>query len=85
MNTKINDKEIRRELKMYIEENMEVFDENIDLRDNDNIFEKGFVSSIFAMRLLTFIESTFKTEVKDEDINLANFSSIDNIVRMLEK
>ena len=32
------------------------FDEKIALLDTDNIFELGFVNSMFAMKLLNFVE-----------------------------
>lgn len=63
-------------LRHFIESNMNVFDEDVELLDDTNIFEAGFVNSIFAMRLLTYLESEYDLEVPDEDISLPNFSSI---------
>lgn len=66
----------------YVRSNMSALRDE-DLHDDDNIFEKGFVTSIFAMQLLDFIETTFDVEVPDDRITLQNFSSIDRISRMV--
>ncbi|MEK3762595.1 MULTISPECIES: phosphopantetheine-binding protein [unclassified Paenibacillus] len=75
----------RLRIRTFIENNMnEMFDDN-EVHDSDNIFEKGFVSSLFAMQLLNFIEQDFAIEVKDEDILLSNFSSVDQMLCLIEK
>ncbi len=80
-----NEKQARLCIRNFIEDNMVSFDEDIDLNDSDNIFEKGFVTSVFAMCLLNFIEKEFSIEVLDEDIILSNFSSVDNIIRLVQR
>ncbi|WP_440068662.1 phosphopantetheine-binding protein [Streptosporangium sp. OZ121] len=66
----------------YVRSNMSALRDE-ELHDDDNIFEKGFVTSIFAMQLLDFIEFTFDVEVPDDRIILQNFSSIQRITRMV--
>ncbi|MGW6586010.1 phosphopantetheine-binding protein [Streptomyces sp. MCL20-2] len=66
----------------YVRSNMSALRDE-DLHDEDNIFEKGFVTSIFAMQLLDFIETTFDVEVPDDRITLQNFSSVQRISRMV--
>lgn len=66
----------------YVRANMSALRDE-DLHDEDNIFEKGFVTSIFAMQLLDFIETTFDVEVPDDRITLQNFSSVQRISRMV--
>ncbi|MER6911893.1 phosphopantetheine-binding protein [Streptomyces sp. NPDC000594] len=66
----------------YVRANMTAL-KDAELRDEDNIFEKGFVTSIFAMQLLDFIESTFEVEVPDDRITLQNFSSVNRITAMV--
>lgn len=56
-----------------------------ELRDDDDIFERGFVSSIFAMQLLDFVEQTFDLEIADEDITLANFRSVDAMTAVVDR
>ncbi|MDT0389512.1 phosphopantetheine-binding protein [Streptomyces sp. DSM 41921] len=69
-------------IRNYVRSNMSAL-RDAELRDDDNIFEKGFVTSIFAMQMLDFIESTFGVEVPDDRITLQNFSSVDSMTRMV--
>jgi acyl carrier protein len=47
-----------------------------DLGDDDDIFELGFVSSMFAMQLVSFVEHEFGIVVEDGDLELEYFRSI---------
>ena len=47
-----------------------------DLKDDDNLFESGIVNSLFAVELMTFLEKTFAVEVGPDDLEIANFQSI---------
>jgi acyl carrier protein len=75
----------RAAIRRFVETNMNAVDDGVRLRDDDNIFAKGYVSSLFAMRLLNFVESTGGIAVADEDIVLANFSSVDAMVSLIGK
>lgn len=48
-----------------------------DFKDSDNIFEAGFVNSMFVMQLILFIEKEFSLAVDNADLELKNFSSVD--------
>jgi methoxymalonate biosynthesis acyl carrier protein len=48
-----------------------------DLTDDDNLFESGIVNSLFAVELMTFLEKTFGIEVGPDDLEIANFQSIE--------
>jgi len=51
---------------------------NLDgLGDEVDLFESGIVNSLFAVQLMTFIERTFAIEVGSDDLDMANFKSID--------
>ncbi len=75
----------RESVREFIESNMDVFDEDVELNDDTNIFTSGYVNSIFAMRLLNFIETQYDLEVPDEDIVMSNFSSIDAMHALVSK
>ena len=47
-----------------------------DLDDDDDLFESGLANSLFAVQLMTFIEKTFAIEVGMEDLEIANFKSL---------
>ena len=50
---------------------------NIDLLgDDENLFEKGFINSLFAIQLMTFIERKFDLEIGMDDLEIKNFASI---------
>jgi acyl carrier protein len=78
------EQEAKEKIKKYIESNIIKF-EDVSLSDGDNIFELGFVNSLFAMKLLNFVEKEFKIQVDDEDIDIKNFSCINNISNLVMK
>ncbi|MFF5449605.1 acyl carrier protein [Streptomyces sp. NPDC012888] len=47
-----------------------------DLKDDDDIFQLGFVSSMFAMQLVAFVEHEFGITVENEDLELDHFRSV---------
>lgn len=44
--------------------------------DDDDLFESGIVNSLFAVQLTTFVEKTFGIEVGMDDLDMANFRSL---------
>ena len=75
--------ELKKEIRKFIENNLVVFDDEVQFTDKDNIFELGFVNSLFAMKILNYIESEFNITVDNEDIDIKNFSSVDIIVNFI--
>jgi methoxymalonate biosynthesis acyl carrier protein len=61
------------------------FFQNIELTDDQDIFELGFVNSLFAMQLVLFVEKEFGIAVEDEDLDIDNFRTIDAIVGLVER
>lgn len=66
-------------IKDYIYQNLIMQDEDICISDDDNIFTNGYVNSLFAMMLITFIENKFNITVTPDDININNFNTINHI------
>ena len=77
--------EDRKAIRQFIKSHMDVFHNEDELTDTDHIFEKGFVGSLFAMQLLQFIEREFQVEVADEYIMLEHFSTVDNMMSLVDK
>lgn len=50
-----------------------------DLADDDDIFQLGFVSSMFAMQLVAFVEHEFDITVENEDLEIEHFRSISEL------
>jgi methoxymalonate biosynthesis acyl carrier protein len=51
----------------------------------EDIFNAGFVNSLFAMKLVVFLEKEFSLAVGPEDLDLANFRSIAAMTRFVER
>lgn len=56
-----------------------------DLREHEDIFSLGFVTSMFAMQLVTFVEHEFGIAIENEDLELDNFRSIDAISALVAR
>ncbi|CDM88085.1 acyl carrier protein [Xenorhabdus bovienii] len=76
---------ISKEIREFIENNMTVFDDDIELLDDTNIFKNGLVNSLFSMRLLCFIEDKFSISIPDEYIERENFVSINKMLELVNK
>jgi methoxymalonate biosynthesis acyl carrier protein len=44
--------------------------------DHEDIFSLGFVNSLFAMKLVLFLEREFKIQIGQEDLDLDHFRSV---------
>jgi acyl carrier protein len=58
---------------------------NYDLKADEDIFALGFVNSLMAMQLVTFVEKEFGIAVEDEDLELDNFRSISAIDALITR
>jgi methoxymalonate biosynthesis acyl carrier protein len=56
-----------------------------DLGPDDDIFALGFVNSLLAMQLVTFVERDFGITVEDADLDLDNFRSIRAIAALVAR
>lgn len=55
------------------------------IKDSDDIFAAGYVNSLFAMQLIAWLEKEFDLDIEDDDLQLANFSSVDAISQFIGK
>ncbi|WP_118974716.1 acyl carrier protein [Taibaiella koreensis] len=53
--------------------------QDISFTDEEDIFKLGLVNSLFALELVVFLETTFKISIENEDLNLENFSTVNNL------
>ena len=70
--TSIDEKEIKETVRGFILSSGGV----PDFEDDENLFESGIVNSLFAVQLMTFIESTFALQVEPDDLDIQNFKSL---------
>ncbi len=75
----------KEKVRAFIEENLIKYDDETSFSDQDNIFSMGFVNSLFAMKLLTYIESEFCIIVEGDEMELSNFSSVNKIDSFLNR
>jgi methoxymalonate biosynthesis acyl carrier protein len=52
--------------------------------DEDDIFERGVVNSLFAMQLVMFVEREFSIVAERQDLDIRNFCSIAALVAFVE-
>jgi methoxymalonate biosynthesis acyl carrier protein len=53
--------------------------------DDEDIFALGFVNSLMAMQLVTFIEKAFSVEIDDADLDLDNFRTLDAMDALVDR
>jgi len=75
---------LRETIRAFVSSNLNIFGDEVTFTDADNIFQSGLVSSLFAVQLIAFLEKQFGVRVTNEDMNIANFSSIDQMVAFVE-
>ena len=71
------------DIKSQIQGYLERVTRHPDLRDDQKIFEDGIVNSIFAVELVLSIEELFNITVENDDLDLANFASINAIATFI--
>jgi len=55
------------------------------LGEDENLFSLGFVSSMFALQLVEFVEEAFRIALDDEDLDIDNFSTLGAIADLVER
>ena len=78
----MNEKE---KIRNFIQNNMKILDGEVIVMDQDNIFDLGFVDSLFAMKLVSFIEKEFDMVVSNSDLSLHNFSTVENLYSLVRR
>lgn len=77
----MNDETVRKAIRTYFEKALP----GRQIKDEDDIFEKGFVNSLMAMQLVLFVEKEFEFSVTEEDLDLANFRSINAVADLVRR
>lgn len=53
--------------------------------DDEDMFARGLVNSLFAMQLIAWVEKTFAIRVEDQDLEITNFNSVNAIDRFVAR
>lgn len=54
------------------------------LAANDNLIDSGVINSLGIMKIVNFLESTYKISISDDEILLDNFESLEAISKFVE-
>ena len=60
-------------------------DENIQLKDNEHLIESGMIDSLGIMKLILYLEETYKLSIGANDILPENFETVEAISTMVGK
>jgi len=71
--------------KIKIKAFLSQFFQTAELKENDDIFALGFVNSLFAMQLVTWVEKEFGIQIEDEDLDIENFNTIAAIADLVAR
>jgi acyl carrier protein len=55
-----------------------------NLTDETELKESGILDSLSTLKLVTFLEETFKVEFEANDLEAGNLATIENIERLVE-
>lgn len=74
---------MKQELRKFVIDNY-LFGRDVGFSDDDSFLEKRIIDSTGVLELVSFLESTYGIEVKDEELLPENLDSINNLARYLE-
>lgn len=55
------------------------------IEDDEDLFAGGYVSSLFAVQLVMWLERTFDVPMEGPDLDFANIQSVDAIASFVER
>lgn len=68
----------------YIETELVVSDESLDITPEDDLLGSGLVDSLGMMKLISFIEKEFELKIPAEDMVIENFMTVSCISTYLK-
>lgn len=71
----------RQQLRAFLMRHMPDY----ELQDDEDIFATGFVTSLFVVQLVLFIEKTCHVTLSRTDLNNNNLRSVDAIMALLDR
>jgi acyl carrier protein len=75
--------QIENEIRKFIMENF-LWDEEVNLSEEDSLLEKGIIDSTGVLELVAFIEETYSFKINDEELVPENLDSIKNILQFIQ-
>ncbi|MDT0261970.1 acyl carrier protein [Jatrophihabitans lederbergiae] len=56
-----------------------------EISDTEDIFQIGFVNSLFAMELVMFVEKTFGVTVPNDELRMDNFRTAKSMAELVDR
>ncbi|NCJ08457.1 hypothetical protein GS597_18485 [Synechococcales cyanobacterium C] len=75
--------EIIQKVSLFIKEKISESG-NLTLKINESLLENELINSLDILKIIEFIELQYDIELEDEDINPANFETIEHISKLVE-
>jgi methoxymalonate biosynthesis acyl carrier protein len=73
--------DIRADIRSFIAERFP----QVDIRDDEDIFELGFVNSLFAMELVMFVENSIGCVIPNDELTLDNFRTVASMAAVVDR
>lgn len=71
--------EIRQQIRTFLAKQFKDY----DLQDDEDIFSLGFVTSLFAMQIVLFVEQQLGVTLANEELQLDNFRTINAMTSLI--
>lgn len=75
--------DIENKLETYIRDYFEIGDDP-DLTLDTHLFDEGFVDSLGAVQIVSFVEETFGIEITQKDLTLYPMNTINEITEVIK-
>jgi methoxymalonate biosynthesis acyl carrier protein len=73
------EKGVTERIRSFLQESLQVG----EISEGDDIFTSGLANSLFALKLVSFIETEFSCRVENGDLTMENFRSIASLRRLV--
>lgn len=74
---------IENQIETYIRDYFEIGDDP-DLTLDTHLFDEGFVDSLGAVQIVSFVEETFNIEITQKDLTLYPMNTINEIAQVIK-
>ena len=75
---------IRDAVRLFILDNFLQGEDPRNLTDETELKESGILDSLSTLKLVTFLEDTFKVELEAEDLSATNLATLETIERLVQ-
>jgi acyl carrier protein len=77
--------DIKKTVRDYILDNFLMGDSGSALRDDQSFLDNGIIDSTGFVELITFLESHYNVQVRDNEMTPENLDSLDNVEQFMTR